>query len=69
MEALRAGPGDEKVQRGAVALRACVMCVCTSMHGCESPHLCDTGVPCETARIQMSSSVRLCGCNRMGLYV
>lgn len=27
VEALRAGPGDEKVQCGAVAPRACVMCV------------------------------------------
>lgn len=40
VEALRAGPGDEEVQCGAVALCALVVCMCTSLHGCE------TGLPC-----------------------
>lgn len=70
VEALRAGPGDEKVQCGAVAPRACVMCVRASLRRYElAMAVCETGVPWEAACVQMSGSIRLCACNRMGLRV
>lgn len=48
----------------------CNVCARASLRRYElAMAVCETGVPWEAACVQMSGSIRLCACNRMGLCV